>query len=71
MSHLERRVESVKKNRGPCTVMNAGLLDCRWVTDEVTKSGRAIFCGQPSKNPSKPYCEAHYALVYVKLEKKK
>ena len=67
MSHLERRV----KNKSPCTVMNAGLLDCRWVMDGVTKSGGAIFCGEPAIKASRPYCQAHYALVYVKLEKNK
>ena len=71
MSHLEQREASVLKRKENCTVLTAGLMDCRWVTDRRTKKGFAIFCGEPVVKPSRPYCAKHYALIYVKVEKKK
>lgn len=67
MSHLERREESRVEVRRPlCTVLTVRPMDCRWVTDYVTKSGFAIFCGAEATRLDRPYCAEHYKLVYIK-----
>jgi hypothetical protein len=67
MSHLERREEfKVKERRPHCTVLTVRPMDCRWVTDFVTKSGFQIFCGEEALRSDRPYCKDHYGLVYIK-----
>lgn len=63
MAHLEWRGAST---RIPKTVMNVGLLDCRWVTNRFTSDGFRIFCGKDALSAVRPYCKDHYKLVYYK-----
>ncbi len=72
MLHLEWSEESkVRPRNRLCTVLTAGLEDCRWVTDKKSPRGFAIFCGKPTVSIKKPYCKDHYPLIYVKPPEKK
>jgi hypothetical protein len=72
MSHREQREASRVLLRKPlCTVMTVKEMDCRWVTDYVTLTGFAVFCGKPALKSHRPYCEDHYPLVYVRQEKRR
>jgi hypothetical protein len=63
MAHLEWRGAST---RVPKTVMNVGIMECRWVTSRKTPDGFRVFCGKPALKALKPYCEHHYGMVYNK-----
>lgn len=72
MGYIERRGEYlVPKRKGPRTVLNVGLMECRWVTDQVTRKGLRVFCGEETRTSHKPYCDMHYGLVYVRMEKRR
>lgn len=71
MSITERGDEYlVPRCMAPRTVLNVGVFECRWVTDQTTRSGLRIFCGKEARRSRRPYCDEHYRLVYVKVEKK-
>lgn len=71
MSITERGDEYlVPRCMAPRTVLNVGVFECRWVTDQATKSGLRVFCGKEVRRSHRPYCDEHYPLVYVKTEKK-
>jgi hypothetical protein len=45
------------------TVMTVGLTDCRYVIS------RGVFCGEPGKSASRPWCDHHYSMIYVPVKK--
>lgn len=72
MGYAGRRGEyPVPRRKGPRTVLNVGLMECRWVTNQVTDAGLRVFCGDKTRTSRKPYCDTHYGLVYVRQEKKR
>lgn len=50
--------------RGPVTLMDLRLCDCRWpLGDPRTPEFR--FCGEPVSAPGRPYCSHHNAMAYT------
>jgi len=49
----------------PKRLLQLGAYDCRW----TVKDG--YFCGAPSKSMLRPWCEEHYKLVYVPVNRSK
>jgi len=68
VAHLDWREALQARNeaRIPRTVMNVGLLECRWVTSRKTLDGFAVFCGKEALSARRPYCKDHYPMVYHK-----
>ena len=68
MAHLDwcEALQDCNEARIPKTVMNVGLLECRWVTSRKTLDGFAVFCGKDALSARRPYCEDHYPMVYHK-----
>lgn len=68
MAHLDWREALQARNeaRIPKTVMNIGLLECRWVTARKTVDGFRVFCGKDALSAQRPYCKDHYQMVYHK-----